>query len=154
MILYKKGFEEFIEKIIKIQKLGVNISIYMENIKANSINLYIANNISRGTYIIKHPGIANTTWRVIEGYRICGFFSTQKYKIEGERVRELYGVDDDEIESDYTIEELELKALPRTAKLVADVLEERIVERIDSEGLEEGSYDIFWQSEMIGTLTR
>lgn len=73
MILYKKDFKEFIWKIIKIHRLGIDISIYMENTKANSINLYIANNLSRGTYIIKHPGIANTTWRVIEGCRIYDF---------------------------------------------------------------------------------
>lgn len=153
MILHNKKFEEFIKKVIEIQMLGVDIAIYMENAEVNSVNLYIANNLNRATYNIKYAAITNTTWRIVEGRRICESFNSEKYKLDAERVKELYGVDDDEMESDYTIEDLELKALPRTAKVILGVLEERMLERIASgKYSEEKTYNIFWQSNMIGVF--
>lgn len=150
MILYNNNFEKLVESVVKIHRLGIDIAIYMENVN-KSINLYIANNLSHATYSIKHAIITNTTWRIIDGKSVIQHLNSEIYKVDAERVKELYGVDDDEIESDYTPEELEQKALLRTTKVVTDVLEERVIERLESEGFkEERLYNIFWQSEMIG----
>ena len=80
-------------------------------------------------------------------------FNSERDKVDGERVMELYKVDDDELESDYTVEELHEKTIPRVAKIVSEILEERVLERIESDGYDkEGVYHIFWQSDNIGEI--
>lgn len=153
MILYNKKFEELVNKINKMQHMKIDIAVYMEITNNNDINLYIANNISHATYSIIHAAATCTTWRVVEGSRIRGYFNSERDKVDGERVMELYGVDDDELESDYTVAELHEKTIPRVAKIVSEILEERVLERIESDGYDkEGVYNIFWQSDNIGLI--
>lgn len=153
MILYNKRFEELVDKINKIQHMEIDIAVYMEITNNNDINLYTANNLSHATYSIKHAVVTCTTWRVVEGSRIRGCFNSERDKVDGERVMELYKVDDDELESDYTVEELHEKTTPRVAKIVSEILEERVLERIESDGYDkEGVYHIFWQSDNIGEI--
>lgn len=174
MIVYNKKLNELTEKMISIFEIDIDMrAIALTRTHGGNFegfDIVLAEDVRNITMCeLKYPsGLLKRSYSLFSGYELRSKLTHASWKIDGERVMELYGVDDEELESDLTIEELREKALLRVAHDISKVLEERCVKIFKQENIknltaihdkngeihhvDKGWFDVYWKNELIATI--
>lgn len=174
MIIYNEKLNDLTENMISIFGIGIDMRAialmrtYGENFEGFDIVL-VEDTKNITTCNLKYPsGLLKRNWLLFSGYELKSKLTYASWKVDGERVVELYGVNDDELESDLSIEELREKSILRVVDDVSRELEERCVSVFNLENIknittihdedgkiqhvDKGYFDIYWKDELISTV--
>ncbi len=175
MIIYNKKSNDLTENMISIFEIGIDMRAialmrtYSGNFEGFDIVL-VEDTKNITTCNLKYPsGLLKRSYLLFSGNELGSKLTHMEWKVDGERVMELYGVNDDELESDLTVEQLREKALLRVSDdYVSKELEERCMSVFERENIEnittvhdkngkprhvdKGYFDIYWKDELIAIV--